>query len=73
MLCVHMSCPDDMLVRWPSHRGSQINTHLHALQTGIAAKLLGCRDVRVYHDLTFFKDGQGKGAPTPWHQDGYYW
>ncbi|KAL4063342.1 hypothetical protein V8B97DRAFT_2061576 [Scleroderma yunnanense] len=40
---------------------------------GIAAKLLGCRDVRIYHDLTFFKDGQGKGAPTPWHQDGHYW
>ncbi|KIM54501.1 hypothetical protein SCLCIDRAFT_31028 [Scleroderma citrinum Foug A] len=49
---------------------------LHVLSrryAGIAAKLLGCRDVRVYHDLTFFKDGQGRGAPTPWHQDGYYW
>ncbi|KAG6332855.1 hypothetical protein ID866_6231 [Astraeus odoratus] len=39
----------------------------------IAAKLLGCRDVRIYHDLTFFKEGLGKGKPTPWHQDGYYW
>ncbi|KAI5996530.1 phytanoyl-CoA dioxygenase [Pisolithus orientalis] len=40
---------------------------------GIAAKFLGCRDVRVYHDLTFFKEGLGKGKPTPWHQDGHYW
>ena len=47
--------------------------YLRTCQSGIAAKLLGCRDVRVYHDLTFFKDGQGRGAPTPWHQDGYYW
>ncbi|KDR74726.1 hypothetical protein GALMADRAFT_141073 [Galerina marginata CBS 339.88] len=40
---------------------------------GIAAKLLGCRDVRVYHDLTFFKEGLGKGSATPYHQDGHYW
>ncbi|KAH7883137.1 phytanoyl-CoA dioxygenase [Phlebopus sp. FC_14] len=40
---------------------------------GIAAKLLGCRDVRIYHDLTFFKEGRGKGSVTPWHQDGHYW
>ncbi|KAI6111774.1 phytanoyl-CoA dioxygenase [Pisolithus croceorrhizus] len=40
---------------------------------GIAAKLLGCRDVRIYHDLTFFKEGLGKGKATPWHQDGHYW
>ncbi|KAI6035778.1 phytanoyl-CoA dioxygenase [Pisolithus marmoratus] len=40
---------------------------------GIAARLLGCRDVRIYHDLTFFKEGLSKGKPTPWHQDGHYW
>ncbi|KAF9220089.1 PhyH-domain-containing protein [Gyrodon lividus] len=40
---------------------------------GIAAKLLGCRNVRIYHDLTFFKEGLGKGSVTPYHQDGHYW
>ncbi|EPQ26822.1 uncharacterized protein PFL1_05457 [Pseudozyma flocculosa PF-1] len=40
----------------------------------VAAKLLGCRDVRVYHDLTFFKDPVGPtGGFTPFHQDGHYW
>lgn len=40
----------------------------------VAAKLLGCRDVRVYHDLTFFKEPAGsQGGYTPFHQDGHYW
>lgn len=49
----------------------QIFKHLF---TGIAARLLGCRDVRIYHDLTFFKEStKNHGSDTPWHQDGHYW
>ncbi|KAJ3028698.1 hypothetical protein HDV00_010087 [Rhizophlyctis rosea] len=40
----------------------------------IAAQLLGVPNVRLYHDLTFFKEGNQKnGGYTPWHQDGHYW
>ncbi|MEO8720598.1 MAG: phytanoyl-CoA dioxygenase family protein [Ginsengibacter sp.] len=37
----------------------------------IAAKLLGVKNVRIYHDQALFKEPGG--GPTPWHQDQYYW
>jgi ectoine hydroxylase-related dioxygenase (phytanoyl-CoA dioxygenase family) len=37
----------------------------------VAATLLGCRGVRLYHDQGLFKEPFG--GPTPWHQDQYYW
>ncbi|HUQ40648.1 MAG TPA: phytanoyl-CoA dioxygenase family protein, partial [Acidimicrobiales bacterium] len=36
----------------------------------IAADLLGVDAVRIYHDQAVFKEAAG--APTPFHQDGYY-
>ena len=38
---------------------------------GVAAKLLGVENVRLYHDQALFKEPGG--GPTPWHQDQYYW
>lgn len=38
---------------------------------GIAAQLLGCEKVRLYHDQALFKEPGG--GHTPWHQDGYFW
>ncbi len=38
---------------------------------GIAAKLLGVKNVRLYHDQALFKEPSG--GLTPWHQDQYYW
>ncbi|RYF70846.1 MAG: phytanoyl-CoA dioxygenase family protein [Cytophagaceae bacterium] len=37
----------------------------------VAAQLMGCDRVRVYHDQALFKEPGG--GPTPWHQDQYYW
>ena len=37
----------------------------------IAAKLLGTRGVRMYHDQALYKEGGG--GFTPWHADEYYW
>ena len=37
----------------------------------MAATLLGCDGVRLYHDQGLFKEPFG--GPTPWHQDQYYW
>lgn len=37
----------------------------------IAAQLLGCEKVRLYHDQALFKEPGG--GHTPWHQDGYFW
>lgn len=37
----------------------------------VAAKLLGVRAVRLYHDQALFKPPAGPG--TPWHQDQVYW
>lgn len=37
----------------------------------VAAALLGCDGVRLYHDQALFKEPGG--GPTPWHQDQYYW
>ncbi len=37
----------------------------------IAAKLLGVKSVRLYHDQALFKEPGG--GHTPWHQDQYYW
>lgn len=37
----------------------------------VAATLLGCRGVRLYHDQALFKEPDG--GPTPWHQDQVYW
>jgi ectoine hydroxylase-related dioxygenase (phytanoyl-CoA dioxygenase family) len=37
----------------------------------IAAELLGCRGVRLYHDQALYKEGGG--GHTPWHCDQQYW
>lgn len=37
----------------------------------VAAALLGCEGVRLYHDKALFKEPGG--GPTPWHQDQFYW
>lgn len=37
----------------------------------IAAGLLGCEKVRLYHDQAMFTEPGG--APTPWHQDAQHW
>ena len=37
----------------------------------IAARLMGARGVRLFHDQALFKEGSG--GLTPWHQDQYYW
>jgi ectoine hydroxylase-related dioxygenase (phytanoyl-CoA dioxygenase family) len=38
---------------------------------GIAARLMGCESVRIYHDQALYKEPGG--GFTPWHQDQYYW
>ena len=38
---------------------------------GIAARLMGVRRVRLYHDQALFKEAGG--GITPWHQDQHYW
>ncbi|MBV9227175.1 MAG: phytanoyl-CoA dioxygenase family protein [Acidobacteriaceae bacterium] len=37
----------------------------------IAAELMGCRGVRMYHDQALYKEAGG--GITPWHADQYYW
>lgn len=37
----------------------------------VAAELMNCRGVRLYHDQALFKEPGG--GPTPWHQDQHYW
>ena len=37
----------------------------------VAARLMGVRGVRLYHDQALFKEPGGQ--PTPWHRDRYYW
>ncbi len=37
----------------------------------VAAKLLGVKSVRMYHDQALYKEAGG--GPTPWHQDQQYW
>lgn len=37
----------------------------------IAAELLGCQGVRLYHDQALYKEPGG--GVTPWHADQYYW
>jgi len=37
----------------------------------VAAELMGCDGVRIYHDQALFKEPGG--GSTPWHQDQYYW
>lgn len=38
---------------------------------GVAARLLGVPEVRLYHDQALFKEPGG--GRTPWHQDAMYW
>lgn len=38
---------------------------------GIAAGLMKCDSVRIYHDQALFKEAGG--GITPWHADQYYW
>jgi len=37
----------------------------------VAARLLGCEGVRIYHDQALFKEPGG--GRTPWHCDQFYW
>jgi ectoine hydroxylase-related dioxygenase (phytanoyl-CoA dioxygenase family) len=37
----------------------------------IAADLMGCRGVRLYHDQALYKEPGG--GITPWHADQFYW
>lgn len=37
----------------------------------VAAALLGCEAVRLYHDKALVKEPGG--GPTPWHQDQFFW
>src|SRR5436309_7843283 len=37
----------------------------------VAARLMGVKAVRLYHDQALFKPPGGK--VTPWHQDQFYW
>ncbi len=37
----------------------------------VAAELMGCSAVRLYHDQALYKEPGG--AHTPWHQDQTYW
>lgn len=37
----------------------------------IAAELMGCRGVRLYHDQALYKEPGG--GITPWHADQFYW
>jgi ectoine hydroxylase-related dioxygenase (phytanoyl-CoA dioxygenase family) len=37
----------------------------------IAAGLMACKNVRIYHDQALFKEAGG--GFTPWHADQYYW
>jgi len=37
----------------------------------VAARLMGVKAVRLYHDQALFKPAGGK--LTPWHQDQFYW
>ena len=37
----------------------------------VAARLMGVKGVRLYHDQALFKEPGGE--PTPWHRDQYYW
>ncbi len=37
----------------------------------VAAQLMGCERVRIYHDQALYKEPGG--GRTPWHQDQYYW
>ncbi len=44
---------------------------LAARFAGVAARLLGAEDVRIYHDQALVKEPGG--GHTPWHQDAIYW
>lgn len=37
----------------------------------VAARLMGVKKVRLYHDQALFKEAGG--GHTPWHQDQFYW
>ncbi|HSV15598.1 MAG TPA: phytanoyl-CoA dioxygenase family protein, partial [Tepidisphaeraceae bacterium] len=37
----------------------------------LAAELMGCRGVRIYHDQALYKEPSG--GITPWHADQFYW
>lgn len=37
----------------------------------LAAELMGCRGVRLYHDQALYKEPGG--GITPWHADQFYW
>lgn len=39
--------------------------------SAVAAQLMGCSGVRLYHDQALFKEPGG--GHTPWHQDQAYW
>ena len=44
---------------------------MHPGLAGLAARLMGCETVRLYHDQALFKEAGG--GHTPWHRDQVYW
>lgn len=53
-------------------RDPAVRAFVHARRfASIAARLMGVRAVRLYHDQALIKEPGGK--QTPWHQDAYYW
>jgi len=53
-------------------RSEVVKKFVHGQRLGrIAADLLQCRGVRMYHDQALYKEASG--GYTPWHVDQYYW
>ena len=55
---------------WPADEGVR-HFVLSRRFAGIAAKLMGVKGVRIYHDQALLKEPGG--GITPWHQDQHYW
>lgn len=55
---------------WPQHEAVRAFSFSRRLAR-IAAELMGCRGVRMYHDQALFKEPGG--GFTPWHCDQQYW
>ena len=62
---------------WWVNRGLRERVVLSRVLGGIASRLMGVDEVRVWHDQLFWKGGAAEGAPLAsnigWHQDGAYW
>jgi ectoine hydroxylase-related dioxygenase (phytanoyl-CoA dioxygenase family) len=55
---------------WPRHEGIRAFS-LNPRCARIAAELLGCAGVRMWHDQALFK--RAGGGITPWHVDQFFW